>query len=165
MNIPFISSKTCEADVICSALYRLGIVQGCLTNDTDMLPFRCRMIQFFSNKYDGSDTVVVYELERILKTLDITESQFIDMCCLCKNPYNTFYIPLKIEEILSRLKIFGSIDKFIDNYNKQPRSRMIMKVENFKPARDIFNHYIEEGFKVVKKFLEKKISHAKEIAW
>ena len=94
LNIPFFQAKG-EADALCAGLYNAGLISSCLTNDMDLLAFGCqKIIQIQSDK-----KVIKIDLAEILKKLDLTMDQFIDMCILFGSDYVSYSPRLNPEEI------------------------------------------------------------------
>ena len=77
-----------EADAVCAALacdpkYNIW---GCLSEDTDMFVYGCpRVLRYISLI---RHTVVVYEQQKILDTLNLTQTEFREVCVLSGTDYN-----------------------------------------------------------------------------
>lgn len=76
-----------EADQMCAYLCKKGIVYGVISDDTDMFALGCkRVIRYVSLL---NETLHLYDIYGIYKTLDLTESQFRWLCAISLNDYNT----------------------------------------------------------------------------
>ncbi len=63
-----------EADILCANLVSKNIVYACLSEDTDMFVYGCsRVLRYLSLT---SSTVILYDFQNILKTLDSTLEEF-----------------------------------------------------------------------------------------
>lgn len=81
MSINYIQSIG-EADTQCAYLFKHNIVDFVYSPDTDMLAFGCDIVVTL-NKNNGS---MIY-LKKILKKLNLSHSQFIDVCNILGNDY------------------------------------------------------------------------------
>ena len=90
-GIPWIIANG-EAENICSQLcfYKLNIntdysVMGCLSNDSDVLVNGGRKL--LTNFSSYTNTIVEYDLEIILRDMNLSYEQFVDMSILCGCDY------------------------------------------------------------------------------
>lgn len=75
-----------EADELCALLVIKKIVWACLSEDMDMFVYGCsRVLRYFSLI---SHNVVLYSMKEILEELDMTHSNFKDICILSGTDYN-----------------------------------------------------------------------------
>ena len=75
-----------EADILCAKLVTNNIVYACLSEDTDMFVYGCgRVLRYLSLTLSN---VVIYDLNNILKTLNITMDVFKKICILYGCDYN-----------------------------------------------------------------------------
>jgi len=75
-----------EADELCALLVLKKIVWACLSEDMDMFVYGCsRVIRYFSLI---NHSIVLYSMKDILKELDMTHSEFKDICILSGTDYN-----------------------------------------------------------------------------
>lgn len=69
-----------EADILCAKLVTNNIVYACLSEDTDMFVYGCgRVLRYLSLTLSN---VVIYDLNHILKTLNVTMEMFKKICIL-----------------------------------------------------------------------------------
>ena len=69
-----------EADILCAKLVTNNLVYACLSEDTDMFVYGCgRVLRYLSLTLSN---VVIYDLNNILKTLDVTMDVFKQICIL-----------------------------------------------------------------------------------
>ncbi len=76
-----------EADQLCAMLTITGKVWACLSEDMDMFVYGCpRVLRYFSLV---QHSVVIYEINEILSTLNMSQNEFRDICVLSGTDYNT----------------------------------------------------------------------------
>lgn len=161
LKIPYIIADT-EADDMMGTLYRNGIINACLSDDMDMLPKGCdNLIQISYNN------VVQYYLPDILKNLNLSRNQFIDMCILMGTDYYTTFLP-KIKP--SDLYTFfiqhpdenDLIEEFV-KYYKELDPRIEEHLNNYKYTRIFYrtNNNIEPPklFKIIPIKMNKILSY------
>jgi 5'-3' exonuclease len=114
-NVPFIRA-TGEADVLISDLYKKNIISLCLSEDTDLLTFGCKKIIKIYKKQ-----IYEYDLDLILKNMDINYNQFIEICILLGCDYLQSNLKLNVFDIIKSYKnntIFENLsDKYIHKFN------------------------------------------------
>jgi 5'-3' exonuclease len=108
MNIPYLYAVG-EADSLCAELYKKGKITACLSDDTDMLVLGCgRTIKFKNGK------IHEFNLQHILKELQITHLQFIEMSILFGCDYLKIHINIDYRECYQLIKKYGSIKNILD---------------------------------------------------
>lgn len=75
-NIQYICPKKTEGEKYCAYMNKKGIADYVLSNDYDSIAFGCKKLVFSNN----DNTFTLYETEEILKSLEITEEQYVDVC-------------------------------------------------------------------------------------
>ena len=122
LGVSYINSPG-EAEGYASELCRLKYVDYVISEDMDCLPFNCRYL--VRNCIDRSikitDTISIFDLDKILYDLEITHDQFIELCILCGCDY------------CSNIPRIGSISAYkiiqkhhsIDNYLNETTNKNI----------------------------------------
>ena len=137
MNIKYIQKSNIEADLICSKLSELGLVDYVISEDMDHLTSGTKvLLRDFNNK---NNYVTSFSLNVILDTLDISNEKWIELCILFGCDY------------LNRIRCFGIKNsyKMINACKETPIEEIIDKIsikytlpenyiENFKNAKTIF---------------------------
>lgn len=81
-----------EGERFCSFLARQGVVDYVLTTDSDVLAFGAprllRSADSFGASPGFSGVADYYEIDAVLKSLDMTREQFIDLCILLGTDFN-----------------------------------------------------------------------------
>jgi hypothetical protein len=115
LHIPYIHLDR-EADCICKLLLDYQIIDGCVSDDMDMIPYKCQKI--IQNINFSNDTIVEYDYHKIIKALNLNEEQMTDLCICCGTDFNNKLINIKCKEIYNLIKIYGSIEGILMNINK-----------------------------------------------
>jgi flap endonuclease-1 len=112
LNVKFIQAD-CEADIICSQLYINGKVDMVLSDDMDLLASGTGvLLRGFSV---NSNKINVYNLEKILKQLELTYSQWVDFCILCGCDYVKRIKKMGIKTSFKLVKRYNTIENIISN--------------------------------------------------
>ena len=95
-----------EADMLCAKLVSKNIVYACLSEDTDMFVYGCsRVLRYLSLT---SSTVILYDFQEIIKTLDMTTYEFRQLCII----YGCDYLPKNEKQNYKNMTIFNSYKMF-----------------------------------------------------
>ena len=79
-----------EADILCVQLVKEDKVFACLSEDMDMFAYGCpRILRYISLI---NQTIVFYDLEKILLQLDINDFELLELCIVCGTDYNVSQI-------------------------------------------------------------------------
>ena len=93
-----------EADELCAMLTIKEKVWACLSEDMDMFVYGCpRVIRYLSLL---NHTAVLYDMNDILKNLDITQKEFREICILSGTDYNILDTNSNSPTLYSTLKHF-----------------------------------------------------------
>lgn len=135
LNIKYIQAE-CEADIICSKLCENGVVDMVLSDDMDLLASGSRIV--LRNFNMNSNKITVYDVDRILTTLDITYDQWIDFCILCGCDYLKRVRGLGPKNAYSSIKAYGSIEKIIENLFGEGKKYTLPENYDYQNARKLF---------------------------
>ena len=75
-----------EADQACAALVLQGHAWACISDDTDMFAYSCPRV--IRNLHAESHQAHIYSFGTILKTLDMTQNAFKQLCVMSGTDYN-----------------------------------------------------------------------------
>ena len=97
-----------ESDPILSYLSKRSNILGCMSEDSDMFVFGCKFVIKSLNL--KNKTIIVYNLNKILKQLNLKFYEFKLLCMLTKNDYNQespydFYTMYRLYKNYCRKKI------------------------------------------------------------
>ena len=136
LNIKYIQCD-CEADLVCSVLYKRGIVNGCLSNDMDFLTFGTGIL--FRN-YNLANNFFRYDLNEILQKLELTIEQFIDFCILCGCDYTNKIPRLGPETAYKLIRQYINIENIITNCCGENKKFKIKDEFDYIKARQQFTN-------------------------
>lgn len=139
-GIPYVEAYG-EADGMLAQLCNENIIDGVISDDSDLLAFGCKRL--FRNFDVHSDEITEYNLEKILNNLELTYSQFLDMCILMGTDFNE-RLRKSPEVIYNLIKERHDMAAVIEGMPKIP----VEFLSNCMRARDIFyrrtpDYYIE----------------------
>ena len=127
----------CEAESLLAVLCKQNLIDGCVSEDTDILA-NCGFL-FLRNLNPDKNIVDEYCLEGILQSLEFTHDQFIDMCILCGCDYLPKIIgmgPISAYKLISKFK---TIEVFLENNTKF----IIPEVFDYVKARYLFKNPLD----------------------
>jgi 5'-3' exonuclease len=146
-----------EADMLCAKLVSKNIVYACLSEDTDMFVYGCsRVLRYLSLT---TSTVILYDFQEIIKTLDMTTYEFRQLCII----YGCDYLPKNENQNYKNMTIFNSYKMFRQykdylknmNENNENTSEHSPEPDFYKwllsQNNDIYS-YINEASKVIDMF-------------
>jgi flap endonuclease-1 len=102
-----------EADVLCCELMKRNVVDGCISEDSDILVNGGKIL--LKKFHLMNDFVMEYSLEVILEKLECTYLQFIDMCILCGSDYNSKIPGVGGITAYRYIKEYGNIESMLEN--------------------------------------------------
>lgn len=118
-----------EAEALCSYLAVRGMVDGVLTEDTDVMVYGTPV---FLSKFDSrTASCQMIEHPEILEALEFTKKQFVEFCIMCGTDYNERIPKVGPKTAFKLLKQHGSIK----NIAKTGKN---VKILNHKRGRELF---------------------------
>lgn len=138
IGIPVLQAKG-EAEQLCAAMAREGLVAAVDSEDTDTLVYGCPLMitSFAGNYYVEEDeryyrNVTCVSLDDILKDFSWKHEQFVDFCITLGCDFNKRIKGLGPVTAFNLIQEYGSIDKYPDKYD--------LTSLNYKKCRSIFEH-------------------------
>lgn len=119
MGVPYYEAPS-EAEAQCCALAKSGMVYAVATEDMDALTFgtpklaRHLMSQTSGAGKGGAGNPMEFDYNTILKELDLTSDQFVDMCILCGCDYCGRIPGIGPKKAFDLIKKHGCIEKVIE---------------------------------------------------
>jgi flap endonuclease-1 len=132
-----------EADLVCAFFVKYGLVDYCISDDTDMFPYNCDYV--IRNINFKNETINIYNRLKILEELQIDNNQFLDLCILLGSDYIPRTIGIKPYNILYLIKKYYSIENINDNIKLINKDKFIKKkiymnkLEKYNSIRVLFN--------------------------
>ena len=123
----------CEAESLLALLCKNNYIDGCISEDMDILPNGGHL--FLRNFNADKNYIDEYCLQGILDNLNITYEQFIDLCILCGCDYTSKINGMGPITAYKLILKFSNIENFIENNDKF----IIPENFNYIKARKLFN--------------------------
>ena len=125
-NMKFLDAPN-ESDELCCKLVEINKIYGCLSNDMDMLVYGCNYV--FRNLDLSKEIVDVYNMKKILYTLNMNLDSFKYMC-LYSNNYDNIFKTYKYYNDYSNLnENNGTFLEYLQ-YNKSIPNDEFINIEN-----------------------------------
>jgi 5'-3' exonuclease len=141
LNVPYYDAPL-EAEKLCSDLCKRGLVDGVLTEDSDVLAYGCPI---YLTKIDvKKEKCIRIRHEEVLNQFDMTEGQFLDACIMFGTDYNKRIKNFGPCKIIPHIQKFKNIENIINELEKNKK----YDISNFNyiRVRQIFKEY--EEFKI-----------------
>jgi flap endonuclease-1 len=132
LSIPYFTAPF-EAETMCYDLYKKGLVDEILSDDTDILAYRALSVL---TKFDqSSQSFVRVDLSIILQELEMTGDEFLDFCVMCGCDYNKNIFRIGPEGAYKLIKSYKNIEAV-------EASGIDTTVLKYQTTRGMFNNYI-----------------------
>jgi len=103
-----------EADALCAQLVHKNIAWACFSDDMDMFVYGCpRIIRELNMK---THTFMIYDMETILNTLNITQVNLTYLCILCGTDYTLSGIIHQFVNEETQLSHFNQVNRLYDTW-------------------------------------------------
>jgi flap endonuclease-1 len=135
-----------EAETLMAILCKDGHIDGCISEDTDILANGGTL--FLRNFNASGTTVEEYCLDGILSCLNFTHDQFIDMCILCGCDYTTKINSLGPINAYKLINEHKNIEAIIEQFKTNHKFAAKFKIpDNFDylKARELFKNPVPES--------------------
>ena len=130
-----------EAECMCADLCKRGLVDGVLSEDTDVLAYGSPV---FLTKIDSkNDTCVRIKHEDVLENLKLTQEQFLDLCIMCGCDYNKNIPKVGCQTSFKLISKYKTIDEISRNES------IDISILNHERTRELFTKYEKHGVKEV----------------
>ncbi|QLG72612.1 hypothetical protein HG535_0D03200 [Zygotorulaspora mrakii] len=140
MGIPYVNAPT-EAEAQCAELAKKGVVYAAASEDMDTLcyrtPYLLRHLTFSEAKKEPIHEI---DTELVLKGLDLTIEQFIDLCIMLGCDYCESIKGVGPVTALKLIKEHGSLEKIADFFESGEANAKWKIPENwpYKEVRELF---------------------------
>jgi Chloriridovirus flap endonuclease 1-A len=127
LNVTYIQAPG-EAEAYCAYLMSKDLVDGVVSNDSDLLTYGCTKLILHIN----NDQCQYINLNILLEGLNFTKEQFVDFCIMCGTDYNVNIPSIGIQRSFRMISTYGSIDEI-----KHPQKDCLNHIR----IREIFKTY------------------------
>jgi len=138
LDIPYLVAPL-EAECMCSDLCKRGLVDGVLSEDTDVLAYGSPV--FLSKIDTKNDTCVRVKYNDVLESLKLTKEQFLDLCIMCGCDYNKNIPKVGCETSFKYISKYKTIDEIGRNLD------IDISILNHKRTRELFTNYERHNVK------------------
>lgn len=141
MGMPVVEAP-CEAEAQCASLCKAGKVFATVSEDTDCLTFGSNVVLRGLNSKKEPITEVNYE--EMLKGLELTHEEFVDMCILCGCDYTDSIEGVGPVTAYNLIKLYKNIEgvlKFLQNENEREDIKKKYRIPTnfyYQDSRDLF---------------------------
>jgi 5'-3' exonuclease len=134
-----------EADVLCATLVSKNIAYACMSDDMDMFVYGCpRVLRYLSLT---QNTIIMYNFKNILLDLDVSKTEFKQICVLSGTDYN--YGMYKNASLYKTLNLYKRYRQDSYNINNTKQSKNPKKTKNdFCEWLENNTSYIEDSIKL-----------------
>lgn len=138
MQVPYLKAPA-EAECYASHLCVSGLIDGVLSEDTDVLAYGTPI---FLTKIDvRDDTLVEINYSKILEETGMTLKTFTDLCIMCSCDYNTNIPLIGFEKSYQLLKTHVTIENvisFLKTSNPKKYNDEVCSVVRYERCRELF---------------------------
>jgi flap endonuclease-1 len=139
MGVPVIEASG-EAEASCAALARAGLVYGSATEDLDVLTFQTP-IMLKKLTFSGNKPIEEIILNKVLKQLELTIDQFIDLCILCGCDYATSVKGIGPKTAYKLIKKHKNLESVFEHIKKNTKYEVPEELEfGLDEIRDLFHN-------------------------
>ena len=136
LGVPWIAAPG-EAEAQCAVLVKEGLVFGTATEDMDALTFGTPiLLRHLTYSEARKMPVLEFKLDKLLKDLNVTMDQFIDICILCGCDYIPSIRGIGPKTALRLIREYGNIETLLENLDKTKYS--VPDGFLFEQARELF---------------------------
>lgn len=133
-NIPYFECDG-EAETFCAVITKEGLVDGCLTEDTDYIATGGYYL--YKDFSISKKELIQINFRKILEELEFTYDQFLDMCILCGCDYTTKIKGIGPVSAMKLIKKYKNIESVLE-YIKTKKKHKIPENFNYIKARKLF---------------------------
>mmetsp|Transcript_18698 Transcript_18698/g.29665 ORF Transcript_18698/g.29665 Transcript_18698/m.29665 type:complete len:401 (+) Transcript_18698:2-1204(+) len=139
MGVPWFQAPG-EAEAQASRMCAQGVVYGTGTEDMDALTFGTRrLVRHLTDPEARKKPVMEFDLEKVLKGMDVTMEQFIDICILCGCDYCPSIRGIGPKRAVEFIRKYKNIETMVEKLKSDEKYKIPEDWE-YKKARDLFKN-------------------------
>eukprot|EP01083_Nonionella_stella_P064532 168275_1 len=139
MGVPWYAAPG-EAEAQASRMCAQGVVFGTGTEDMDALTFgTTRLLRHLTESEARKKPVLEFNLDSVLKGMDVSMDQFIDICILCGCDYCPSIRGIGPKRAYEFITKWGNIEGLLENIKEQ-KKYVVPDNWQYKKARELFKH-------------------------
>lgn len=136
MGVPYIDAP-CEAEAQCAKLAQSGLCYAAASEDMDTLTFGApKLLRNLLSPESKKIPVREFDLQAALDGIQITKSQFIDLCILCGCDYTDSIKGIGPKKALQLIKKHNNIENILLNIDK--KKYLVPENWQYQEARELF---------------------------
>lgn len=139
LKVPYFDAPL-EAETTCSDLCKRGLVDAVLSEDTDVLAYASPVFLSKINTSNGTCTRIKYQ--NMLDSLDLSSSEFLDLCIMCGCDYNKNIFRVGPEKAFKYIKTHSTIEEISVN------TKLDVSILNHLRGRELFREYEKVNYKI-----------------
>lgn len=140
MGIPYVDANG-EAETFCAKIAQNNLIDGCITEDTDFLANRGNILIKNFNK--NSNNIITYELKEILRCLNLSYDEFLDLCILCGCDYTSKIYGIGPITGYKLIKENSTIENVLQKIKDNPKYKIPDNFD-YKKARYLFKNEMKD---------------------
>jgi 5'-3' exonuclease len=137
MNVSYYDAPL-EAETMCADLCKRGLVSAAISEDTDVIAYGAPVFLTKIDIYRGRAVKILYS--DILKSLNLTSEQFLDLCIMCGTDYNKNIPNVGSQTAYKYINMYGSIEEIGKQKNFD------LSVLKYEKSRELFTDYKRYDF-------------------
>jgi 5'-3' exonuclease len=132
LKVPYFNAPL-EAETMCADLCKRGLVDAALSEDTDVMAYASPIFLSRLCTSDGTCTRINYSA--MIDALELTSSQFLDLCIMCGTDYNKNIFRVGPEKSYKHIRKCSTIEGIKENTN------LDISILNHVRGRELFREY------------------------
>lgn len=138
MGVPVVEAPS-EAEAQCASLCKRGLAYAVATEDMDALTFGApRLVRNLMAPASANKPVMEFDLPEVLKGLELSQEEFVDLCILCGCDYTEKIAGIGPTRALALVKKHRSIEEILKSID--PTKYKIPAPFPYERARELFLH-------------------------
>ena len=135
-GMQYLQSPT-EAEKYASYLNQLGLVDGVLSEDSDLIAYRSPV--FISKINTSNGSCVETNIDSVLRGLKLSEKGLVDLCIMCGTDYNSNIPKIGSVTAYKMMRKHGSIEAVGDNEKDKKGDGIDVSILNHHRSRELFS--------------------------